>query len=39
MNIGWCHNKASDKIMVGINADAALTSVVIDPILFHPAGI
>ena len=39
MNIGWCHNKASDKTMLGINADTVLVAVVIDAILFHPAGI
>ena len=39
MNIAWCHNKASDKTMFGINADAVLVAVVINLILFQLAGI
>ena len=34
MNISWVHNKSSVKIMLGINADAVLIAVVIDPIFF-----
>jgi len=39
MNIGWCHGKASDETMFSIDTDAVLIAIVIDAILFHPAGI
>ena len=37
MNIGWCDNKAFDKTMLDINADAVLIAIIIDAI-FSPSG-
>jgi hypothetical protein len=39
MDIGGCHGISTDKIMVDINADAVLVSVIVDAILFDPVSI